>query len=72
MSVAGIKFQLKDKVTAKVLKSKKVKPVDSLIELLKPADHVILPAGHVVAEDEEFILIPVADIHEVMSILEGM
>lgn len=66
------KAQGKDKVTAKVLKSKKIKPVDRLIELLKPADHVILPAGHVVAEDEEFIQIPVADIHEVMAILEKM
>lgn len=64
--------QGKDKVTAKVLKPKKIKPVDRLIELLKPADHVILPAGHVVAEDEEFIQIPVADIHEVMAILEKM
>ena len=55
-----------------MLKSKKIKPVDRLIELLKPADHVILPAGYVVAEDEEFIQIPVADIHEVMAILEKM
>ncbi|QZB86658.1 DNA binding protein [Salmonella phage seszw] len=71
-AVEEAKAQGKDKVTAKVLKSKKIKPVDRLIELLKPADHVILPAGHVVAEDEEFIQIPVADIHEVMAILEKM
>lgn len=71
-AVEEAKAQGKDKVTAKVLKSKKIKPVDRMIELLKPADHVILPAGHVVAEDEEFIQIPVADIHEVMAILEKM
>lgn len=35
-------------------------------------DGLVLPAGHVVAEDEEFIQIPVADIHEVMAILEKM
>lgn len=55
-----------------MLKSKKIKPVDRLIELLKQADHVILPAGHELKEDEEFIQIPVADIHEVMAILEKM
>ena len=71
-AVEEAKAQGKDKVTAKVLKPKKIKPVDRLIELLKQADHVILPAGHVVAEDEEFIQIPVADIHEVMAILEKM
>ena len=71
-AVEEAKAQGKDKVTAKVLKSKKIKPVDRLIELLKQADHVILPAGHEVTEDEEFIQIPVADIHEVMAILEKM
>lgn len=71
-AVEEAKAQGKDKVTAKTLKAKKVKPIDRLIELLKPADHVIIPAGHVVAEDEEFIQIPAADIHEVMAILEKM
>ncbi len=51
-AVEEAKAQGKDKVTAKVLKSKKIKPVDRLIELLKQADHVILPAGHMVSEDE--------------------
>lgn len=62
----------KDKITAKVLKPKKAKPIDRLIELLKPADHVILPKGHTTAQDEEFIQIPAADIREVLAILEQM
>lgn len=62
----------KEKITAKVLKPKKAKPVDRLIELLKPADHVILPKGHTTAQDEEFIQIPAADIREVLAILEQM
>lgn len=33
---------------------------------------VVVDAGNVVAEDEEFIQAPVADIHEVMAILEKM
>lgn len=62
----------KDKITAKVLKPKKPKPVDRLIELLRDADHIVLPAGHSTTEDEEFIQIPAADIREVMAILEKL
>lgn len=62
----------KEKITAKVLKPKKAKPIDRLIELLKPADHVILPKGHTTAQDEEFIQIPAADIREVLAILEKL
>ena len=71
-AVDEAKAQGKDKVTAKVLKAKKVKPVDRLIELLKDADHVRFMAGFTMTEDEEFIQIPVADIAEVMAILEKM
>lgn len=71
-AVKEAKAQGKDKATAKHLKPKKAKPVDRLIELLRDADHVILPKGHTTAQDEEFIQIPVADIHEVMAILEKM
>lgn len=62
----------KDKITAKVLKPKKPKPVDRLVELLRDADHVILPAGHTTTQDEEFIQIPAADIQEVLAILEKL
>ena len=62
----------KEKITAKVLKPKKDKPIDRLIELLRDADHIVLPAGHTTTEDEEFIQIPVADIREVLAILEKL
>lgn len=71
-AVQEAKSQGKEKVTAKVLKAKKAKPVDRLIELLSDADHVILQKGFVMVEDEEFIQIPAADIKEVMAILEKM
>ena len=71
-AVTEAKAQGKDKVTAKVLKAKKVKPIDRLIQLLKEADHVRFMAGYKMTEDEEFIQIPVADIAEVMAILEKM
>lgn len=71
-AVEEAKAHGKDKVTAKVLKAKKVKPVDRLVELLKDADHVRFMAGFVMPEDEEFIQIPAKDIQEVMAILEQM
>lgn len=71
-AVTEAKAQGKDKVTAKVLKAKKVKPVDRLIELLKPVDHVILPKGHTTTQDEEFLQIPAADLSEVLAILEKL
>lgn len=71
-AVEEAKSQGKEKVTAKVLKAKKAKPIDRLIELLKDADHVRFMAGFTMTEDEEFIQIPVADIAEVMAILEKM
>lgn len=71
-AVEEAKSQGKEKVTAKVLKAKKAKPIDRLIELLKPVDHVRFMAGFTMTEDEEFIQIPVADIAEVMAILEKM
>ena len=71
-AVTEAKAQGKDKVTAKVLKAKKVKPIDRLIELLKDADHVRFMAGFVMPEDEEFIQIPAADIKEVLAILENL
>lgn len=71
-AVTEANAQGKDKVTAKVLKAKKVKPVDRLIELLRDADHVRFMAGFVMTEDEEFIQIPAKDIQEVMAILEQM
>lgn len=71
-AVEEAKAQGKDKVTAKTIKAKKVKPIDRLIELLKDADHVRFMAGFTMPEDEEFIQIPVADIAEVMAILEKL
>ena len=71
-AVQEAKAEGKDKATAKHLKPKKPKPVDRLIELLRDADHIVLPAGHTTTEDEEFIQIPAADIQEVLAILEKM
>ena len=42
------------------------------MEMEGETEVVVVDAGHVVAEDEEFIQISVADIHEVMTILEKM
>lgn len=71
-AVEEAKAQGKDKVTAKTLKAKKIKPIDRLIQLLRDADHVRFMAGFTMPEDEEFIQIPVADIAEVMAILEKL
>ncbi|WP_236523017.1 hypothetical protein, partial [Escherichia coli] len=61
--------QGKDKVTAKTLKAKKVKPIDRLIQLLKEADHMVVAEGHVAQETEEFLRLPSAELSEVLAIL---
>jgi ParB family chromosome partitioning protein len=71
-AVEEAKAQGKDKVTAKVLKAKKIKPVDRLIQLLKEADHMVVAKGHVAEETEEFLRLPVADLNEVLAILEKL
>lgn len=52
-AVEEAKAQGKGKVTAKVLKAKKTKPVDRLIQLLKEADHMVI-AEVVFRRQEEF------------------
>lgn len=47
-------------------------PVDRLIELLKEADHMVVAKGHVAEETEEFLRLPVADLNEVLAILEKL
>ena len=42
------------------------------MEMEGETEVVVVDAGHVVTEDEEFIQIPVADINEIMTILEKM
>lgn len=71
-AVEEAKAQGKDKVTAKTLKAKKVKPIDRLIQLLKEADHMVVAEGHVAQETEEFLRLPSAELSEVLAILEKM
>lgn len=71
-AVEEAKAQGKDKVTAKTLKAKKVKPIDRLIQLLKEADHMVVAEGHVAQEAEEFLRLPSAELNEVLAILEQM
>lgn len=71
-AVEEAKAQGKDKVTAKTLKAKKVKPIDRLIQLLKEADHMVVAEGHVAQETEEFLRLPSAELSEVLAILEKL
>ena len=71
-AVEEAKAQGKDKVTAKTLKAKKVKPIDRLIQLLKEADHMVVAEGHVAQETEEFLRLPSAELNEVLAILEKL
>lgn len=71
-AVEEAKAQGKDKVTAKTLKAKKVKPIDRLIQLLKEADHMVVAEGHVAQEAEEFLRLPSAELSEVLAILEKL
>lgn len=71
-AVEEAKAQGKDKVTAKTLKAKKIKPIDRLIQLLKEADHMVVAEGHVAQETEEFLRLPSAELNEVLAILEKM
>ena len=71
-AVEEAKAQGKDKVTAKTLKAKKVKPIDRLIQLLKEADHMVIAEGNVAQETEEFLRLPSAELNEVMAILEKL
>lgn len=71
-AVEEAKAQGKDKVTAKTLKAKKVKPIDRLIQLLKEADHMVVAEGHIAQETEEFLRLPSAELSEVLAILEKL
>lgn len=71
-AVEEAKAQGKDKVTAKTLKAKKVKPIDRLIQLLKEVDHMVVAEGHVAQETEEFLRLPSAELSEVLAILEKL
>lgn len=71
-AVEEAKAQGKDKVTAKTLKAKKVKPIYRLIQLLKEADHMVVAEGHVAQETEEFLRLPSAELSEVLAILEKL
>ena len=71
-AVEEAKAHGKDKVTAKTLKAKKIKPVDRLIQLLKEVDHMVIAEGHIAQETEEFLRLPSAELNEVLAILEKL
>lgn len=60
----------KSKITAKAIKPKKAKPVDRLIELMKPAELVLmLNEG---GSEDAYLMISHSDAKEVLAILEQM